>query len=437
MSTLSVNKITDLTDFTFPPTTTLAVVGVTGSGASTFGSANVGNLSITNTSGRVSADFTNATVASRVIFQTSTLNGTTGIYAVPNGTSTGASWQAANTADPTNASKILIATNGSTDVQLVSGINGTGTYLPLSFYTGGSERARFDTSGNVAIGSTATDQGKLSVYGANAGSPATSGSADPNITTRTRVQSVALDIGTYAAGQTWIQNRNYANYATNYDLVLQPNGGNLGVGGLAYCKTDVTGVIRTTSVGAPSTGVGLELSYGGTANTADILAYDRTNAAFKNIEMRANSVIFNVGGGGEKVRIGSAGQIGLSGAYGTSGQVLTSAGAGAAPTWSTISSTGTVTSIATGTGLTGGTITTSGTIALVTTYGAVGTYGFFARAVNQSITAGTSYAGSSLTPAAAGSSPTGAAPSGTWQAMGQGTNAGGCTTIATVFIRIA
>jgi len=93
-------------------------------------------------------DFSNATAANRNSFQTSTLNGTTGAYFLPNGTATAASVQATNNSDPTNASKILIATNGSTDVQLVSGINGTGTYLPLSFYTNGSQSAQLDTAAN-------------------------------------------------------------------------------------------------------------------------------------------------------------------------------------------------------------------------------------------------------------------------------------------------
>jgi hypothetical protein len=97
--------------------------------------------------GKVLGDYTNATVASRSTFQTSTTNGSTGIYALPNGTSTAASWQATNNADPTNASKILIATNASTDVQLVSGINGTGTYLPLSFYTNGTQQMQLSTAG--------------------------------------------------------------------------------------------------------------------------------------------------------------------------------------------------------------------------------------------------------------------------------------------------
>jgi hypothetical protein len=123
-------------------------------GITTPGLTDSAALALTGTGSKVTGDFTNATVASRNSFQTSTTNGSTGIYALPNGTSTAASWQETNAADPTNASKILIATNGSTDVQLVSGINGSGTYLPLSFYTNGAEKMRIDTSGNLQVGGT-------------------------------------------------------------------------------------------------------------------------------------------------------------------------------------------------------------------------------------------------------------------------------------------
>jgi hypothetical protein len=111
-----------------------------------------GNVTATGTAARFLADFSNATVNSRFAFQTSTTNSSTGIYALPNGTSTAASWQATNAADPTNASKILIATNGSTDVQLVSGVNGSGTYLPMTFYNNGSEQMRLAVNGNFGIG---------------------------------------------------------------------------------------------------------------------------------------------------------------------------------------------------------------------------------------------------------------------------------------------
>lgn len=115
---------------------------------------------IQNSAGNIQLDFSNATLTSRNSFQTNTTNGSTGIYALPNGTSTAASWQATNAADPTNASKVLIATNGSTDVQLVSGINGTGTYLPLSFYTNGSQKGQINLAGDyTAVGNLVAQNG--------------------------------------------------------------------------------------------------------------------------------------------------------------------------------------------------------------------------------------------------------------------------------------
>lgn len=153
----------------------------------------------------VSADYSNATLTARVSFQTSTTNGSTGIYALPNGTSTAASWQAANNADPTNASKILIATNGSTDVQLVSGINGTGTYLPLTFYTSGSEKMRLDISGNVGIG-TSSPGTKLDAY--------TSGSASTILRTRNDTTTVYLDAN---------NGYSYLNTYTNHPMLFGTN----------------------------------------------------------------------------------------------------------------------------------------------------------------------------------------------------------------------
>jgi len=115
-----------------------------------------GNLTFTTTGQKIVGDFTNATVSNRTNFVTGTANSTTGIYALPSGTATAASWQATNNSDPTNASKILIATNGTTDVQLVSGVNGTGTYLPLAIFNGGAGRFVVGTSGEFGIGPTAT-----------------------------------------------------------------------------------------------------------------------------------------------------------------------------------------------------------------------------------------------------------------------------------------
>jgi hypothetical protein len=96
----------------------------------------------------IQGDFDNATLNNRTKLQTTTTNATTNVYVVPNGSSTSAGVSVANNSSLTNASKIVMATNGTTDTQIISGINGSGTYLPLSFYTNNTLGAQLDTSGN-------------------------------------------------------------------------------------------------------------------------------------------------------------------------------------------------------------------------------------------------------------------------------------------------
>ena len=99
----------------------------------------------------IQGDFDAATVNNRTKLQTSTTNATTGVYVVPNGSATSASVQMANAADPTNASKIVVATNGATDTQIVSGANGIGSYLPLSFYTNNDIRFQMGNAGELNV----------------------------------------------------------------------------------------------------------------------------------------------------------------------------------------------------------------------------------------------------------------------------------------------
>jgi autotransporter family porin len=107
----------------------------------------------------IQGDFDNATLNNRTKLQTTTTNATTNVYVVPNGSSTSAGVSVANNSSLTNASKIVMATNGTTDTQIISGVNGSGTYLPMSFYTNNALGMQLSTAGNLTVTGTVTATG--------------------------------------------------------------------------------------------------------------------------------------------------------------------------------------------------------------------------------------------------------------------------------------
>jgi hypothetical protein len=120
-----------------------------------------GNVAITGTARRITGDFSNATIANRVAFQTSTANASTSFSVIPNGTNTQSDFFAFNSSDPNNAS-VMVLRVGTTEASVRSGALGTGTLLPMTFHTGASERMRITSDGEVYIAGT-TDQGAFNL----------------------------------------------------------------------------------------------------------------------------------------------------------------------------------------------------------------------------------------------------------------------------------
>jgi hypothetical protein len=144
----------------------VSVANLTTGRAVAADSITTGDLTISGTGKRITGDFNNGTYANRAAFQTSTTNAATYITLIPNGTQTVSGYEALNSAsDIANCSRANFQILG-TEASIRSARNGTGTYLPLTIHTNGSERARFFTSGGVSIGNT-TDPGagNLSVTG--------------------------------------------------------------------------------------------------------------------------------------------------------------------------------------------------------------------------------------------------------------------------------
>ena len=109
-----------------------------------------GNVTLSGTGQRITGDFSNATLSNRVSFQTSTVNSATVIQALPNGTSTQSFLGLFNNSDPTNSSLAQLDCTALA-VNLRSQISGTGTYLPMTFHTGGSEAMRITNAGASAL----------------------------------------------------------------------------------------------------------------------------------------------------------------------------------------------------------------------------------------------------------------------------------------------
>jgi hypothetical protein len=140
-------------------------LGVTGN-ANIGGTLNVtGNTTFSGVGQQILGDFSNATLASRTVFQSKTTDTATDIPILPNGTAAGgSSLNTFNLSNIANSAYIVMGAN-STVSKLYSATTGSATLLPLAFGMGASEVARFDTGQNFLVGRTTLSNNISNVKG--------------------------------------------------------------------------------------------------------------------------------------------------------------------------------------------------------------------------------------------------------------------------------
>lgn len=206
--------------------------------------------------------------------------------------------------------------------------------------SGGTERMRIDSAGNVGIG-TASPSQRLHV----SGSTVLAATSDTATALYVRGTSYGVRIGS-GVGSALIEGVDNAGGTTSYQPLAV--GGSIvtfPISNIERMRIDASGNV---GIGTASPGRRLDvngdavLPNNGILNFYDAGGVARNSLQFLSGELRhggagagmASQTFYT--GGLERLRIADQGQFGIGGAnYGTAGQVLTSGGASSAPTWST------------------------------------------------------------------------------------------------------
>ena len=191
-----------------------------------------------------------------------------------------------------------------------SSATGNGLYLPaansVGISTNGTNAVYIDSSQNVGIGvSTVATNFRTQFLGtAGSNTSAASSGTTQAASAVLRLQAgggftATLDIGQGGGTGSWLQSCDTGNLATTYPLLLNPVGGNVGIG---------TTSINSRLVVSNGSNKNIEFQPGATSY---LFAYDRTASDYLNLDIAGETLTFSTDNGTERARIDTGGNVGI------------------------------------------------------------------------------------------------------------------------------
>lgn len=166
------------------------------------------------------------------------------------------------------------------------------------------EAMRINASGNVGIGTTSPVGGRLEVIRSGGGAlPPSSGTTSAAVTAfgfSTENQRLYFGTNTNSPYGSWLQVSSSVNLATNYPLLLNPNGGNVGIGtATPRYALEVSGTSNMAYLGSSTDGV---LIYN-SAGVAGLIGHD--GSGYNDLDIRAKT------GAGSQLYLKTDGNVGI------------------------------------------------------------------------------------------------------------------------------